>query len=96
MPPITVIVPAVLWLFPPKSNTPPVVVIEPLVDNRSLPPLNSNEPAVTVVPPVYVFTAVRVVAPVPLCIKPCAPSNTALTVPDCVTNAVPVDLNVPV
>ena len=94
-PPAKVTVPKVVCELPPRSKTPPLVVIEPLEDNRSLPPLNNKEPALTVVPPVYVFAAVNVVVPVPLCTKPCAPSNTALTVPDCATNAVPVAVSVP-
>jgi len=44
---------------------------------------------------VYVFDALKVVDPVPLCIKPWFPANTTFTVPLCATNAVPVDVKVP-
>jgi hypothetical protein len=81
VPPANVTVPLVLWLDTPRSNTPPAAVIAPLSDNRSLPPLKSNEPALTVVPPVYVFTPLKVNAPVPDLTNPCVPPSTALTLP---------------
>jgi hypothetical protein len=60
-----------------------------------LPPLKSNEPAFTVVPPVYVFTELKVKAPAPVFTNPCVPPNTALTLPLWASNAFAVAVNVP-
>jgi len=60
-----------------------------------LPPLKSNEPTFTVVPPVYVFPPLKVNAPVPVLINPCVPARTAPTLPLCASNAVPLEINVP-
>ena len=94
-PPANVTVPNVVWLLPLSSNTPPLVVIEPLVESRLSPPESSNEPSFTVVPPVYEFTPFKVSAPAPSFTKACVPASTALTVPDCAANAAPVAVNVP-
>ena len=95
MPPAKVIVPSVVWLLPPRSSTPPVVVMEPLVERRLSPPESSNEPVLTVVPPVYEFTPLNVSAPAPSFTRLSVPASVALTVPLCATYAVPVEIKVP-
>ena len=69
--------------------------MEPLVERRSFPPESNNEPSFKVVPPEYEFAPLKVSAPAPSFTRLCAPARTALTVPLCATNAVPVAVSVP-
>ena len=52
VPPEKVIMLVVNWRLPPKSSTPPAVVMAPFVASVLTPPFSNSTPLLTVVPPV--------------------------------------------
>ena len=69
-PPPRTIWPATSWVFPPRSNTPPLSASEPLANSRPVPGANRKVPALTVVPPEYWFSPASVRIPEPPKLKP--------------------------
>ena len=82
-------------MYPPRSNTPPLIVSDPPVHRRSFAPLSTNEPASTSVSPVYVFAFVSSSNPPVVFVRPTVPASTALTKPRLPAYANPVETYVP-